>query len=140
MKENIVALVILASSVLPALLLFGMEKSRRSPEQKQAGNDVHAARELFELAVLAVGLDPWENNFITGERTGGEDIFRSGYKRNEIPPTIDKFYQLVHPDDLPGLKQSLTNHIVGQSTLYTADFDYRTEPEITIGFLTTGVW
>ena len=124
MKENIVALVILASSVLLLLLaLLAWRKSRRSPEQKQAGNDVHAARELFELAVLAVGLDPWENNFITGERTGGEKIFFDlGYKRNEIPPTIDKFYQLVHPDDLPGLKQSLTNHIVGRSTLYTADF------------------
>ncbi|HNS28936.1 MAG TPA: PAS domain-containing sensor histidine kinase [Tenuifilaceae bacterium] len=124
MKENIVALVILASSVLLLLLaLVAWRKSRRSTEQKQAGNDVHAARELFELAVLAVGLDPWENNFITGERTGGEKIFFDlGYKRDEIPQTIEKFYLLVHPDDLPGLKQSLTNHIVGRSTLYTADF------------------
>ncbi|HOP04508.1 MAG TPA: histidine kinase N-terminal 7TM domain-containing protein [Tenuifilaceae bacterium] len=100
------------------LLIF-----RNVSEKKQTETELKSTRDRFELAVVAAGLDTWENNLVTGERIGGDKIYLElGYKPNEIPRSIDDIFRLVHPDDLKNVKQRINNHVAGKTSMYTADF------------------
>ncbi len=92
-------------------------------EKKSTESELQATRDRFELAIIAAGLDPWENNLVTGTRIGGDKIFHDlGYEQDEIPLTIDELFNLIHPEDIKTVKQSINNHIVGKTNLYTSDF------------------
>jgi PAS domain S-box-containing protein len=82
-----------------------------------------SATARFELAIMAAGFDPWENNLITGERIGGVKVYNEmGYTDEEIPNTVDGIYNLIHPDDILEVKQKLDDHFQGKTEVYNCDF------------------
>jgi PAS domain S-box-containing protein len=50
-----------------------------------------------------------------------------GYEANELDGSIEKFYELVHPDDLPVVKQAQNDHLEGLTQFYTCQFRLRTK-------------
>jgi PAS domain S-box-containing protein len=94
--------------------------------QYESEEKLKSATDRFELAVLAAGFDPWENNLATGERVGGMRIYRDlGYADNEIPSNIEGIFNLIHPDDIDDVKKSLQDHFDGETDIYTSDFRVR---------------
>ncbi|MDX9845528.1 MAG: histidine kinase N-terminal 7TM domain-containing protein [Tenuifilaceae bacterium] len=92
----------------------------------QSEVNLRLATQRLELVSEAAGLDPWENNLITGERFGGMEVYRNlGYLPSETPKTIEEIFELVHPDDLEHVKQSLQDHFDGKTRVYTCDFRVR---------------
>jgi PAS domain S-box-containing protein len=92
-------------------------------DKKSTETELKATRDRFELAIIAAGLDPWENNLLTGTMVGGEKIFHDlGYDQDDIPLNLDELFKLIHPDDIKTVKQNINNHIVGRTNLYTTDF------------------
>ncbi len=95
-------------------------------ERYKSEANLRVATQRLELASEAAGLDPWENNLITGERLGGMEVYRNlGYLPNEIPKTVEEIFDLVHPDDLEHVKQSLQDHFDGNMRVYKCDFRVR---------------
>lgn len=75
-------------------------------ERVKAESDLRSASERIELAIMAAGIDTWENDLIANLRIGGARIFTElGYTNDEVPSTMDRVYSLVHPDDLSTLKR-----------------------------------
>jgi PAS domain S-box-containing protein len=94
--------------------------------QYESEEKLKSATDRFELAVLAAGFDPWENNLVTGERAGGLNIYRElGYYDNEIPSNIEGIYKLIHPDDIDSVMELLQEHFDGKTDIYTSDFRVR---------------
>jgi PAS domain S-box-containing protein len=100
------------------LLVIRDVTAKRLTEQK-----LKSATDRFELAIMAAGFDPWENNLITGERMGGVKVYNEmGYTDEEIPKTVDGIFNLIHPDDLHEVKQKLDDHFQGKTKVYDCDF------------------
>lgn len=99
---------------------------RNISESLRAQKELSTAQSRLQLAAKVAGIDPWENNLVTGEAIGGEQIyFELGYNDAEIPKTISHIYDIVHPDDLPDVKQKLSEHFAGKTNFYTSDFRMR---------------
>jgi PAS domain S-box-containing protein len=99
---------------------------RNISESLKAQKELTTAQSRLQLAAKVAGIDPWENNLVTGEAIGGEQIyFELGYNDTEIPKTISQIYDIVHPDDLPDVKLKLSDHLEGKTNFYTSDFRMR---------------
>lgn len=99
---------------------------RNVSETLRAQKELSTAQSRLQLAAKVAGIDPWENNLVTGETIGGEQVyFELGYNNAEIPKTISQIYDIVHPDDLPDIKLKLSEHIAGKTNFYTSDFRMR---------------
>lgn len=87
-------------------------------------DDADLNRDRLALALEAAGLDLWENNLLTGEVTyrALKTVSTLGYTGEEQPGTVDAFFRLVHPDDLPQIKVALDDHISGRTPQYRAEF------------------
>ncbi len=109
------------TSRIGKLLVF-----RNVSETLRAQKELSTAQSRLQLAAKVAGIDPWENNLVTGEAVGGEQIyFELGYNDSEVPKTITQIYDIVHPDDLPDVKQKLSDHFAGKTNFYTSDFRMR---------------
>jgi diguanylate cyclase (GGDEF)-like protein/PAS domain S-box-containing protein len=84
-------------------------------------------RERLQLALEAAGLDLWENNLTTGEVTQRVTrIFADlGYSDQESIADVDDLFALIHPDDLPGVKQAIAAHAAGETAQYRSEFRVR---------------
>lgn len=92
-------------------------------DRVKAEEKLKAATDRFELAIIAAGFETWENNLVTGERIGGDRIYRDlGYSGHEIPVSVEDVFGLVHPDDVERVKQSLQDHFDGKTEVYKCDF------------------
>lgn len=103
------------------LLIIKDITTRKKTEEK-----LRSATDRFELASLAAGFDPWENNLITGERFGGVKIYMDlGYSEEEIPKDVNGIFDIIHPDDIDNVKQKLEEHFEGRTRVYNCDFRIR---------------
>lgn len=84
-------------------------------------------RERLRLALEAAGLDLWENNLTTGEVTQRVTrIFTDlGYSDQESLAYIDDLFALIHPEDLPGVRQAIAAHVAGETAQYRSEFRAR---------------
>lgn len=100
------------------LLIF-----RDVTDRKLAESQLKATQDRFELAIMAAGLDPWENNLVTGKREGGAKIFYDlGYLKHEVPKDLEGIFRLMHPEDVQVVKMKINSHLVGKTDIYTSDF------------------
>jgi PAS domain S-box-containing protein len=61
-----------------------------------------------------------------------------GFSRHEVQAHIDAWRSAVHPDDLPRVEQSLTDHFQGLAPEYEAEYRARTKSGSWIWVLTRG--
>jgi len=90
-------------------------------------DEVELSKTQLALALEAAGLDLWENNLLTGEATyrALKTISTLGYTDEERPGSIDDFFQLVHPEDLPRVQTALDEHLSGHTPQYRCEFRLR---------------
>ena len=90
-------------------------------------DEADLTRNRLALALEAAELDLWENNLLTGEviYRAMKTISTLGYTGQEQPGNVEAFFQLVHPDDLPGIKVALDEHVSGRTPQYRSEFRLR---------------
>lgn len=84
------------------------------------------SEERLDLALEGADLGTWEINLQTGaaiyDRRSGEMF---GYSENEVEPTITGWANLVHPDDVEGVRLALVAHVKGESPRFESEHRIR---------------
>lgn len=84
-------------------------------------------KQRLELALEAAGLDLWENDLSNGQvtRRASKTLAELGYGDESSSYTVDDLFSFVHPDDAPRVRQSIDDHLAGQSPQYRCEFRLR---------------
>ncbi|MEO6146736.1 MAG: EAL domain-containing protein [Sulfuriferula sp.] len=84
-------------------------------------------KERLELALEAAGLDLWENDLLTGEVIckSNKIFIELGYSEEDIASSMDSIFAIVHPDDIPRIKNAITDHLTGVTPQYRSEFRAR---------------
>ncbi len=97
------------------------ELEQRVLERTQA---LQLSEERLQMALAGSGDGLWDWNIVTGE------VYLSprwqemlGYEANELPGQLSTWENLIHPDDKPGVMDSLSGHLEDSRVPY--NFDYR---------------
>jgi len=110
-------LVVLAASVVVLMLRLRQERARRRTEE---------SRSPLNMSVSGADEALWDLD-LAHNRAQYSERWASmlGYSLNEISSKADGWEKLVHPDDLPGVKERLEAHLEGRSLCYQAEFRMR---------------
>ncbi|MGC9363860.1 MAG: PAS domain S-box protein [Fidelibacterota bacterium] len=85
-------------------------------------------REALELAVQSAGVGLWEQDLRTGVIIRNEEWARMlGYELSEVAANIDFFFDAIHPDDLPRVKETIAAHENGQTDFLRVEQRMRTK-------------
>ncbi|MHB1246428.1 MAG: sensor domain-containing protein [Sulfuriferula sp.] len=84
-------------------------------------------KERLELALEAAGLDLWENDLLTGEVIckSNKIFIELGYSEEDITSSMDGIFTIVHPDDVPRIKDAIADHLTGVTPQYRSEFRVR---------------
>ncbi len=93
---------------------------------RKQSKDLFNANERFELVAKATQDAIWDWNLITNE-IWWNDSFKElfGYSDEEIEPTIDSWYNRVHPDDTEWVVQSINKVIDNGGKNWSAEYRFR---------------
>ena len=124
-------LILVFSAVLLALYLSAnralIETLRFGQENERLLEQVKEAKERLDLALQAANILIWDwdarrtNVFLGGSWA---IILRVGKETSAL--ALDELAQMVHPDDLPKVKQALSNCLNGGGSEYVAEHRIRT--------------
>ena len=124
-------LILVFSAVLLALYLSAnralIETLRFGRENERLLEQVKEAKERLDLALQAANILSWDwDARRTDVLLGGSwaIILRVGKETSAL--TLDELAQMVHPDDLPKVKQVLGNCLNGEESEYMAEHRIRT--------------
>ncbi len=90
--------------------------------RKQADRTVRESEERLNLALRGADLGLWDWNV-----PSGDVVFNArwaemlGYTLDEIAPRVEMWQDLVHPDDLAGVMESLAAHLAGETAFYETE-------------------
>jgi len=103
-----------------ALHMLGVTKD--ISEHKIAEEKLFSSEQRFKFAVEGVGDGVWDWNMKTNV-VNYSPLWMNmlGYKENELAHTFDTFKKLVHPDDMPRVKQSLDDYLAKNKKEYNID-------------------
>jgi len=116
----LLALYLSANRALIETLTFGKENEQLLEQVKQA-------KERLDLALQAANILIWDwDARRTDVFLGGSwaVILRVGKETSAL--TLDQLAQMVHPDDLPKVKQALSNSLNGGESEYVAEHRVKT--------------
>ena len=95
-------------------------------QRKQAEAAHRESEERLQLALEASDLGLWDWNLVN------DKIYRDwrwwkmlGYDQPKTIDNMPSFQKLVHPEDLPNLKQALTAYLEGNNPVYEVEFRMR---------------
>ncbi|MCC6228085.1 MAG: PAS domain-containing protein [Phycisphaerales bacterium] len=92
-------------------------------EQKQA---MRLQAERLDLTVSAANLGTWDWNIKTGDVVFNDTWCRMlGYEPSEIEPNVGVWERLVHPDDMPRVMATLTDHMESRAKEYRCEHRLR---------------
>ncbi len=101
-------------------------------ERKRAEQALRASEERLERALWGADLGLWDWHVQTGEVFFDQRwATMLGYSMEELEPTLASWERLVHPDDLPAVRQALEAHLRGETPAYETEHRVRTR---------TGAW
>lgn len=81
------------------------------------GNDRHAR------AIIGSGLGYWDYDILTGELFfSGHMMALLGYGEQERIDRIDFWYSLIHPDDIEGVRRTMTYHFDKRTPEYSIEY------------------
>ena len=104
-------------AVTGAVLAF-----RDQTAERAAARAVRESRERAGLALKGADLGTWDWNVRTGEVVVDQGwAAMLGYRLDEIEPHVRQWGSLVHPDDLPHVKEVLEAHLEGRTDQYETE-------------------
>jgi diguanylate cyclase (GGDEF)-like protein/PAS domain S-box-containing protein len=84
------------------------------------------SEQRLELALAGANLGTWDWDISTGRvvfnRRWAEML---GYTLSEIEPNVHSWEKLVHPEDIPRVKQILNAHLLGETPFYETEHRMR---------------
>lgn len=87
--------------------------------QRRAEEALRRSQERLELVLEATNCGAWDWNVETGEVYFSPYWIQSlGYTPEEVPPVVASWERLVHPDDLPRVREALAKHLRGETAGY----------------------
>ncbi|HZE11573.1 MAG TPA: ATP-binding protein [Burkholderiales bacterium] len=124
-------LILVFAAVLLALYLSSnralIETLRFGQENERLLEQVKEAKERLDLALQAANILIWDwDARKTDVFLGGSwsIILKVGKETSAL--TIDQLAQMVHPDDLPKVKQTVANCLKGKESEYVAEYRIKT--------------
>lgn len=73
----------------------------------------------LKMAIENTETGLWDWNIATGEVYFNDIWCRMiGFEKTEIEPHVSSWEKLVHPDDMPGIKESINKHFAGETSIY----------------------
>ncbi|HDP68166.1 MAG TPA: PAS domain S-box protein, partial [Candidatus Marinimicrobia bacterium] len=85
-------------------------------------------QEALELAVNSAQVGLWEQDLRTGKIIRNEEWAKMlGYDLSEVAANIDFFFDAIHPDDLPRVKETIAAHESGQTDFLQVEQRMRTK-------------
>lgn len=105
------------------LLMDGVWKT---VEQQKGQEELQETEERLRLALQGADLGTWDWNAVTGAVTFNlRWAAMLGHELSELEPHIRAWQALVHPDDLPGVVQTLEAHLEGRTDSYETEHRMR---------------
>jgi len=102
----------------------GTRKKTQTPpgdvnDFQKESNKLEEDRKTLALIQDAEHYSIFEYNFTTKMLTSSLDLFNSlGYVKQEIPKTLPKLSKLIHPEDLPKIKENVINQCINKKSIY----------------------
>jgi PAS domain S-box-containing protein len=91
-------------------------------ERKRAENALRESEERLTHALDATTEGVWDWNIRTGEVLFSPRWMASlGYSPEDVPPHVSFWERLVHPEDLPRVREALHNHFEGRTPFYECE-------------------
>ncbi|HMQ51935.1 MAG TPA: PAS domain-containing protein, partial [Anaerolineae bacterium] len=95
-------------------------------KQLQSQAALQASEIRLELALQGAELGTWDWQVQTGEVIFDERWAEMlGYKLDEVEPTVSGWQKLMHPDDIPAVMATLTDHLEGRTLIYQTEHRLR---------------
>ena len=99
--------------------LIRVTSLRNISERKKAEAALDDQRQRYQLALRGAELGTWDWYIASGQvRFNKRWAEMLGYEVEEIAPDVSAWEELVHPDDLPGVIQTLNDHLEGRTDVY----------------------
>jgi PAS domain S-box-containing protein len=96
-------------------------------DRKRAEEALRLSEERLQLALLGAQDGVWDWNVQTGHVYFSPQWARMlGYAPEEIEPHVRTWERLVHPDELPRVRQTLQAHLDGHTAFYETEHRLRT--------------
>jgi PAS domain S-box-containing protein len=90
--------------------------------RKKAERALRESERRLQLALDATREGIWDWNIVTGDvRFSPRWITSLGYKVGEVPPRIEFWESILHPDDRVRTKQCLQDHMEGKTPTYECE-------------------
>jgi len=87
--------------------------------RKHAEAELQRSEQRLNLVLEATGGGAWDWNIQTGEVYFSPFWISSlGYTTGEVAPRVTSWESMVHPDDMPRVRQALTEHFAGRTATY----------------------
>jgi PAS domain S-box-containing protein len=87
--------------------------------RKRAEAEVRRSEERLNLVLEATGSGAWDWNIPAGEvHFSSYWVASLGYDPAQVPPTIAFWESLVHPADMPRVRDALAKHFAGETSTY----------------------
>jgi PAS domain S-box-containing protein len=102
-----------------AALLFIL---RSDVERRRIEEELRRSGERLELALKGADLGMWDTN-LQSDEVFFDDRWAEllGYSPDEIEPTAQSWRKLVHPDDMPAVREAMEAHLEGKTPFYETE-------------------
>lgn len=127
------------SRILGTDLPVGSEAGA-APLARPLHDELELHKDRLGLALEAAGLDLWENDLVTGAvtRQATKTFTELGYTPQEMASRMPDLFDIVHPDDVEGVRQAVHEHLSGTTPQYRCEFRLRSKQGVWVWFANYG--
>ncbi|MCG8591803.1 MAG: CHASE domain-containing protein [Proteobacteria bacterium] len=112
----------LMSAPVAALASRKRRLEREVRQRERAERALRASEERLSLVVSAAAEGTWDWNVETGEVYFSPSWKAAlGYSEDQIPHRVEFWESIVHPDDMPGVREALWAHFRGDTAIYECE-------------------
>jgi diguanylate cyclase (GGDEF)-like protein/PAS domain S-box-containing protein len=91
-------------------------------EHSRAEQELRESEKRLALAIEVANLGFWDVDLRTGRTLGNDKLFANlGYLPGDIGPHAAAWSELVHPDDLPLVRQALEDHLLAKTSAFSIE-------------------